>query len=136
MEKRIASLTTNPHTVNLTDRPCSLFIDPKTRCILVDEGEGDGRMNGVVFSPRNRPVFTVRPASESEHQFVLDYCGVSYFVGVSTDAAGLRSWAASANAAVNQNERSAKGAVSGVNGSIDESSKDFVDAVAPGSPRC
>jgi hypothetical protein len=123
MEKRIASLTTNPHTVNLTDRPCSLFIDPKTQCILIDEGEGDDRMNGVVFSPKNRPVFTVRSSAGSDQQLVLDYCGVSYALGVSTDGVALRSWVASANAVVAQVGRGANGSL---NGSAGEGAKTVV----------
>jgi len=97
MEKRIAALSSNPHTVSLTDRTCSLFIDPKSGSIFVDEGDGVGRMNGVVFSPGNEPSFSVRPSTGPDHRLVLDYRGVQYIVGVSEDGNQLRSWAENAN---------------------------------------
>jgi hypothetical protein len=97
MEKRIAALSSNPLTVSLTDRKCSLFIDPKSGSIFVDEGDGEGRMNGVVFSPRNDPSFSVAPSAGPDHLLVLDYGGAQYIVGVSDDGGDLRSWAESAN---------------------------------------
>jgi hypothetical protein len=97
MEKRIAALSSNPHTVSLTDRKCSLFIDRKSGSVFVDEGEGEGRMNGVVFSPGNEPSFSVRPSAGPDHRLVLDYGGVQYLVGVSVDGNELRRWAESAN---------------------------------------
>lgn len=97
MEKRIAALSTDPHTVSLTDRQCSLFIDPKSGSIFVDEGDGEGRMNGIVFSPGNGPSFSVRHSTGPDHRLVLDYCGIEYVVGVSDDDNELRRWAESAN---------------------------------------
>jgi len=97
MEKRITALSSNPHTVSLTDRKCSLFIDPKSGSIFVDEGDGEGRMNGVVFSPGNEPSFSVQPSAGADHRLVLDYGGVQYTVGVSDDGSELRRWAESAN---------------------------------------
>ena len=99
MEKRIAALCTNPHTVSLIDRKCSLFIDPKSGSIFFDEGDGDGRMNGVVFSLANGPIFSVEP-SEPEHRLILNYCGNQYLAGVYDDASHLQSWAESANALI------------------------------------
>jgi hypothetical protein len=98
MDKRIASLTIDPYTVNLADRKCSLFIDPKSGSIFVDEGEGDDRMNGAVFSPANHPVFSVKACEASNHLLVLDYRGIQCVVGTSQDREGLRQWAESANA--------------------------------------
>jgi hypothetical protein len=97
MEKRIATLSTDPHTVSLVDRKCSLFIDPNSGSIFVDEGDGEGRMNGVVFSPENGPTFTVAP-TETDQRLVLEYCGTRYEIGSSKDLDHLRSWAESANA--------------------------------------
>ena len=97
MEKRITAQCTDPHSVSLADRPCSLFIDSRTGAIFVDEGDGDGRMNGAVFSVTNGPSFAVRTCAGGDSQLVLDYRGVGYVIGVSADAAGLRDWAASAN---------------------------------------
>jgi hypothetical protein len=98
MEKRIAALSCNPHTISLTDdRKCSIFIDPKSRAIFVDEGDGDGRMNGVVFSPGNEPTFSVQPSEGPDHQLILDYAGIQYLTGISDDASQLQSWAESAN---------------------------------------
>lgn len=97
MDKRIAKLSRNPHTVSLTDRKHSLFIDPESGAIFVDEGEGDGRMNGAVFSPTNGPVFSVQQSKGSVHYLVLDYRGIQFVVGSSEDLDGLRNWADSAN---------------------------------------
>jgi hypothetical protein len=107
MEKRIAALSTNPHTVSLTDRKCSLFIDPKSGSIFVDEGDGEGRMNGVVFSRMNQPSFSVEPSAEQDHRLILNYCGIRYVVGVSDDGSQLRSWAESANSFLNCNGKQA-----------------------------
>ena len=97
MEKRIAALSSDPHTVSLMDRKCSLFIDPKSGSILVDEGDGEGRMNGPACSARNGPFFSVQPSTGPDHRLVLHYCGMQYVVGVSDDGDGLRQWAESAN---------------------------------------
>jgi len=97
VEKRIAALTIDPHTVSLTDRKCSLFIDPGTASIFVDEGDGEGRMNGAVFSSSNGPTFAVQPSTGPDHGLVLGYRGIEYMVGVSGDATALRQWADSAN---------------------------------------
>ena len=98
MPKRITALSTNPRTVSLTDRKCSLFIDPKSRSIFIDKGDGEGRMNGVVFSATNGPSFSVWPSTGPDYRLVLNYCGVQYFVGVSADASEPRSWVEGANA--------------------------------------
>lgn len=100
MEKRIIALTTDPHTVSLADRKCSLFVDPKTGSILVDEGDGEGRMNGVVFSATNGPRFSIRESSGSEAELVLDYVGTQFSLGVSEDDHELRRWVESANALI------------------------------------
>ena len=97
MNKRIAALSADPYTVSLIDRNCSLFIDPQSGSIFVDEGEGNDRINGVVFSAANEPSFVVESAAQSEYQLILDYCGVQYFIGVMDHAEQLRSWASSAN---------------------------------------
>jgi hypothetical protein len=97
VEKRIAALTIDPHTVSLTDRKCSLFIDPKTASIFVDEGDGEGRMIGPVFSSSNGPTFAVQPSTGPDHGLVLGYRGIEYMVGISGDANELRQWADSAN---------------------------------------
>ena len=97
MDKRIAALSSDPHTVSLADRKCSWFIDPKSGSIFVDEGDGEGRMNGAVFSPGNSPSFSVQPSTGTDHRLVLDYRGIQYIVGVSDDVDQLKSWAESAN---------------------------------------
>jgi hypothetical protein len=111
MEKRVAALSSNPHTVSLTDRKCSLFIDPKSGSIFVDEGDGEGRMNGVVFSRANEPSFSVRPSAVPDQRLILDYSGVQYIVGVSDDGNELRQWAESANLLLSEKRKLAKVAV-------------------------
>jgi hypothetical protein len=97
MEKRIAALTRDPHTVSLIDRNCSLFIDQKSGSIFVDEGEGEGRVNGVVFTALNNPTFSTKPSVGSDHLLVLDYRGIRFIVGTSNEGVELIRWAESAN---------------------------------------
>src|SRR5258708_26712854 len=97
MEKRITNVSYDPHTVSLVDRMCSLFIDSKSGSIFVDEGVGEDRMNGAVFSVSNRPSFSVLIHEGRDHKLVLDYRGIQCLLGVSDDANKLRQWAASAN---------------------------------------
>jgi hypothetical protein len=97
MEKRIADLSSDPYTISLMDRKCSLFIDPRSGSIFVDEGEGEGRMNGVVFSVGNGPSFSVRPVAGADHQLILGYRGTEYIIGVSEHDNDLKRWTESAN---------------------------------------
>jgi hypothetical protein len=97
MEKRIITLSLDPHAIGLIDRVCSLFIAPKSGCIFIDEGDGEGRMNGAVFAPTNAPSFSVQPLAPPDHMLLLSYCGVQYVVGVSENGDELRRWAESAN---------------------------------------
>jgi hypothetical protein len=106
MEKRIASLTTNPLTVNLMGRQCSLFIDPTSASIFVDEGEGDDRINGVVITFRNGPSFRVDSPSGANERLLLDYCGSCYLIGVSLAGLDLKQWVASANELIGQSPKS------------------------------
>ena len=99
MEKQIVSLSIDPHTVSLADRTCSLFIDSRTGSIFVDEGDGEGRMNGVVFSATNSPRFSVRRMGDARLKLILDYLGTAYSIGSSQDEAGLQRWSESANCA-------------------------------------
>jgi len=98
VEKRIANLTYAPHAVSLTDRQCSLFIDPKTGSIFVDEGEGKDRMNGAVFFPSNHPSFSVHELAGLDSRLVLNYCGTMFLVGIFAETESLKAWASSANA--------------------------------------
>ena len=97
MEKRIADLSSDPYTISLMDRKCSLFIDPASGSIFVDEGEGEGRMNGVVLSLGNAPSFSVRPLSGDDHELILSYRGIEYVLGVSEHDSDLKRWTESAN---------------------------------------
>jgi len=97
MIKRIRSLSIDPHAVSLTDRECSLFIDSTTGSIFVDEGDGEDRMNGVVFTARNRPVFSVSSSRNTDCELVLNYCGTAYGIGVFDDSGLLNAWTRSAN---------------------------------------
>jgi hypothetical protein len=97
MDKRIAALSTDPHVIDLVDRKASLFIDPRTGSILVDQGDGDDRMNGVVFSLSNGPLFVVESTDEDEHRLLLRYCDNDYSIGHSENRDELNRWSASAN---------------------------------------
>lgn len=108
MEKRIAALSSDPHSVSLLDRKCSWFIDPKSGSIFADEGDGEGRINGAVFSPENGPSFSVRPSAGPDHELFLAYLGIQYVVGVSADGNGVRSWADSANLLLTEKGKQAR----------------------------
>ena len=93
MEKRIVALSSNPHTVGLADRKCSLFIDATSGSIFVDEGDGEGRCMASCSLRGKKPSVCCSSAG-SDHRLVLDYGGVQYLIGVSEAGSQLRSWAA------------------------------------------
>jgi len=99
MDKRITRLASDPYTVSLADRECSLFIDPQSAQIFMDEGAGEGRVNGAVFTPANGPRFSTRAANGSSGQeLILAYCGVEVAVGSTDSSHELDRWAQQANA--------------------------------------
>lgn len=98
MQKRIVAVTREPHTVSLIDREVSLFIDTKSGNIFADEGDGIGRMNGVVFTPNYQPIFSITSATSSDHALILNYVGTEYLIGNWSDFEELDRWVASANA--------------------------------------
>ena len=49
MDKRITKLSRDPFFVGLADRPISMFVDPPTGDVLIDEGNGQTRMNGAAL---------------------------------------------------------------------------------------
>jgi hypothetical protein len=97
MDKRIAKLSREPFRVSLEDRPCSIFIDPKAGTILIDEGEGEDRLNGAVMYPDKTPSFSVATETGKGSVLLLDYNGFRLVVGTTSDTAQTREWAASAN---------------------------------------
>ena len=61
MDKTIISLSRRPFTVQLEDRPCSVFVSGRDGKILIDEGgDGDDRLNGAVLYADQGPRFTLR----------------------------------------------------------------------------
>lgn len=108
MDKRIVKLSRSPFAVNLSDQVGSLFIDSTSGSILLDEGEGEGRVNGVVLSPANRPRFSVTPSGPSGGLLELHYCAFHIVVGTGTNKAELTEWAEAANAFVASKEGSGK----------------------------
>ncbi len=98
MEKQIVSLTENPHTVSLSDRHASLFIDPTSGNIFADEGDGVGRMNGAVFTPNYHPVFSIDSDHHPEYELILNYAGRKFIIGTWDEFEELSRWVTSANA--------------------------------------
>ena len=99
MEKRIAKLSFDPFAIGLADRECSLFIDPQSAQIFLDEGEGEGRVNGAVFTPANGPRFASRSDNGSGlASLILEYCGMELTVGSVESVDRLSSWVVAANA--------------------------------------
>jgi len=125
MDKRIAALSTDPYVVDLVDRKASLFIDPKTGSILVDQGDGEDRMNGVVFSVTNGPSFTVLPIANNEHRLLLNYCGCDYSLGDAASGNELTRWATSANSFLRSKSKyaSSKTSTNGAIGVLDTPQK-------------
>lgn len=97
MDKKIVKLGTDPLFVGLADRECSLFINPRTGDILVDEGAGEGRVNGAVFYADKEPRFYVIPAPGGGGQLLLSYRRHLLTLGLSENLPALHEWAGSAN---------------------------------------
>jgi hypothetical protein len=97
MDKRIVKLSREPFRVGLEDRSCSIFIDPKVGTILIDEGEGEDRLNGAVMYPDKAPIFSVATEDGKGNVLLLNYSGFRLVVGTVKDAAETQEWASSAN---------------------------------------
>jgi len=97
MGKQISKLGVDPFHIGLDDQACSVFVDPHTGDILIDEGEGEGRLNGVVLYADKEPRFYSIPLPESGAQLLLSYRKHLLVLGSHADAADLRRWAQSAN---------------------------------------
>jgi type III restriction enzyme len=97
MGKTVANLLREPFRVALTDRTCSVFIDPKAGTILVDEGAGDDRLNGAVMYPDKSPRFSVAAEPERGSVLLLDYNGFRLVVGSVAGVPAAEEWAAAAN---------------------------------------
>lgn len=97
MDKRIVKLGTDPLYVGLADRECSLFVNPRTGDILVDEGAGEGRINGAVLFADKEPRFHAIPAPGGGGQLLLSYRRHLLTFGVSDDLPALHQWAGTAN---------------------------------------
>lgn len=95
MGKQIAKLGVDPFHIGLDDQACSVFVDPRTGDILIDEGEG--RLNGVVLYADKEPRFYSIPLPETGAQLLLSYRKHLLVLGSYPDAAALRHWAQSAN---------------------------------------
>ncbi len=99
MEKLITELTLppDPFTISLADRKCSLFIDPESGVIYLDEGSGEDRVNGAVLSPNRQPRFVVVPTSGDQHSLALSYSGMQLIVGIHANMSSLSEWVSHAN---------------------------------------
>jgi hypothetical protein len=97
MDKRIVKLSREPFRVSLEDRTCSIFIDPKAGTILIDEGEGEDRLNGAVMYPDKAPTFSVAAEDGKGCELLLTYSGFRLVVGTVNDAREAQLWASSAN---------------------------------------
>lgn len=97
MGKQIVKLGVDPFHIGLADQPCSLFVDPRTRDILIDEGEGDGRLNGVVLYADKEPRFDSVPLPETGAQLLISYCKHLLVLGAYPDTSALHEWARAVN---------------------------------------
>jgi len=98
MDKRIVELSSDPFSVGLADRPCSLFIDPSTGNTLIDEGEGEDRMNGAVLFPDKGPRFSVAMSDSLGAELHLQCRTFRWVVGSVQEVSKAEEWAALANA--------------------------------------
>ncbi len=92
MNKRITALTMPPHAVRLADKAISLFIDPDSGQIFLDEGDGDDRWNSAVLKPRRLPEFAVAGG-----HLVVHYAGRRFDLGELVDGIDAAAWVESAN---------------------------------------
>ncbi len=97
MDKRIVKLSHEPFRVGLEDRSCSIFIDPKVGTILIDEGEGEDRLNGAVMYPDKAPKFSVATEDSKGNVLLLTYSGFRLEVGTVQDVKETQDWATEAN---------------------------------------
>jgi hypothetical protein len=97
MDKRVVTLSREPFRVGLEDRSCSVFIDPKSGTILIDEGEGEDRLNGAVMYPDKTTLFSVATEDGKGNVLLLDYSGLRLVVGTVEDANETQEWATAAN---------------------------------------
>lgn len=101
MEKKIVALSRAPFTVELEDRPCSVFVSAKDGKILIDEGgDGDDRLNGAVLYADQGPRFAVRGRSTDDASDSLQLeCGTfSLRLGAVPPGLDAAAWAEEVNA--------------------------------------
>jgi hypothetical protein len=96
MAKQIKSLVTDPPTINLTDKPVSILVDPDNGNILLTEGGGDDRMNSAVLYARKSPRFSVTPVAGG-YQIAVHCRDFHWPVGTTTDESAATRWAIAAN---------------------------------------
>ena len=96
MDKRITKLSRDPYYVGLADRPISMFIDPPTGDVLIDEGNGKARMYGAVLHADNGIRFSCTPADSG--CVVKVHCKTFVWeVGWAEDAVEAAKWVQDAN---------------------------------------
>jgi hypothetical protein len=62
VKKQVTKLARHPFFITLADRAISMYVDPDTGAIFIDEGAGKDRMNGAAIPAFKRPKFTCTPA--------------------------------------------------------------------------
>ena len=98
MAKRIVQLSLAPFAVSLSDCPDSILIDPKAGNILIDEGDGDDRMNGAVLFPAKGPRFSVAMRDSLGAELHLQCRTFRWGVGSVQEVREAEEWATLANA--------------------------------------
>ena len=97
MDKQIVTLGTDPFYLGLADRECSLFVNPRTGDILMDEGDGEGRVNGAVLFADKEPRFHTLPGPDAGGQLLLSYRKHLFTLGDHENLVAMRDWADTAN---------------------------------------
>jgi small subunit ribosomal protein S1 len=92
--------------VSLNDRVASVFVDPGTRDILIDEGPGDKRANSVILREKNKPQFVVELDRASGARLLqIHYAGMTFEVGgLGSLGAEAEHWVKRANAYLERKE--------------------------------
>ena len=96
MNKIITAWGFDPLLIRLADRHASLIIDDRNGNILMNEGDGDDRLNGAVLSPKRSPAFEIVPCSGAL-QLVVHYAGLSFDLGTSKIDPLAAKWVEEAN---------------------------------------
>lgn len=96
MDKMIDRLGFDPYWIGLEDRFASLVVDSRNGVILMNEGDGEDRMNGAALFPDNSPRFRIEQGN-GKLQLMLEYAGMNFPLGAVAADLDIRRWIVEVN---------------------------------------